>query len=207
MLNYTDAVNRIHIAGLSFDIQQYLFVLQCALDENHAIAYSMIYDQSEFKRAIGTEDEQEYLAKSAKKAEIMLQQQECQQLYDVIREWRQYEIQNEASNLKDVKYSTEDVANMLSNLLKERSSNLEDASVRDIVSLIRELNSQGALEGSGSGFSKHFITVHEHFNALCTMCNREIDIARGITCVCPHCGTKYIWDESQQRFFPQPSKL
>lgn len=207
MLNYTDAVNRIHIAGLSFDIQQYLFVLQCALDENHAIAYSMIYDQSEFKRAIGTEDEQEYLAKSAKKAEIMLQQQECQQLYDVIREWRQYEIQNEASNLKDVKYSTEDVANMLSNLLKERSSNLEDASVRDIVSLIRELNSQGALEGSGGGFSKHFITVHEHFTALCTMCNREIDIARGITCVCPHCGAKYIWDESQQRFFPQPSKL
>lgn len=207
MLTYIDTLERLHVRSISFDLQQYLFVMQVALGEDIGVAYGMVYDTADFKKYVPSADEEEYIAKWKRLGDIMLQQQECVHLRETIEEQRRAEIQSEASNLKTFKYSSEDVANMLSSLLYERSSNLEDASVRDIVALIRELNSQGALDGSGNGFSRHFISVHDPFNALCTTCNREIEIARGVTCICPHCATRYTWVEEEQRFYPQPAKL
>ncbi len=207
MLSYSEAVERLHTRGVSFNEKQYLFVIQVALGESETVAYAMVYDTAEFKRKMHTEEEAEYLASHKRSAEIMLQQQECQHLRELVEEWLRSEIQKEASNLKTFKYSNEDVANMLSSLLYERSSNLEDASVRDIVALIRELNSQGALDGGGNGFSRHFVSVYPRMNALCPVCQRETDVAVGMTCFCTRCGAKFVWSEEENRFYPQPSKL
>lgn len=207
MIDYQAAVERLHTRGITFDLKQYLFAMQVALGESETLAYAMIYDTAEFKAHIHSEDADEYLSKLRKNAEVMLQQQECQHLKELFEEWKRTEVQNEASNLKTFKYSSEDVANMLSSLLYERSSSLEDASVRDIVTLIRELNSQGALDGGGNAFSKHFITVYPHMNALCPACHRETDIAVGMTCFCTRCGAKFEWSEEEQRFYPNIEKL
>ena len=127
-------------------------------------------------------------------------------LKEHLNELLRAEIQKQARELTDYKFSAEEIVQMLSNLLAKRSENLEEASVRDITALIRELAAQGAFEG-GDGFQKHFITVYPHFNALCPNCNRELDIARGLTCVCPHCGAKFVWVEDENRFIPEPLKL
>lgn len=207
MISYHDAVSRLHTRGITFDINQYLFAAQVALGEDSAVAYAMIYDTSEFKKNISSDGAEIYLSKIRKNAEVMLQQQECQHIKELVEEWKRSEVQNEASNLKTYKYSSEDVANMLSSLLYERSSSLEDASVRDIVTLIRELNSQGALEGSGNAFSKHFISVYPKMNALCPVCHKETDVAIGMTCFCTRCGAKFTWSEEEQRFYPEVEHL
>ena len=207
MISYQDAIEALHTRGLSFDIQQYLFVVQCALSEDVGVAYGIVYDTQNFKRIMGTEDEEEYIAEQRKAGEVMLQQQECQHLKTIIEDWKRSEIQNEASNLKNFKYSTADVAQMLSNLLFERSKSLEDASVRDIVQLIRELNAQGALDGSDSAFSKHFISVLPHMSVLCPVCQKESDIAVGMTCYCSRCGAEFRWNEEERRYYPQPQSL
>lgn len=207
MISYQDAVETLHTRGLSFDVKQYLFVVQCALSEDIGVAYGMVYDTANFKKVINTEDADEYIAEQRKHGDVMLQQQECQHLKELVDDWKRTEIQNEASDLKTYKYSSEDVANMLSNLLFERSKSLEDASVRDIVQLIRELNSQGALDGSGNAFSKHFISVLPHMSVLCPVCQRESDIAVGMTCYCSRCGAEFRWSEEEQRYYPQPTKL
>lgn len=35
------------------------------------------------------------------------------------------------------------------------------------------------------------IEVNRKFNAICTKCNHEIDVARGLICICPYCKTKH----------------
>ena len=207
MIDYQATVEQLHTRGVAFDINQYLFAMQVALGEPIEVAYGIVYDTAEFKKQINSENAEEYLAQVRKSAEVMLQQQECQHIKELVEEWKRSEIQNEASNLKSFKYTTEDVANMLSSLLYERSSNLEDASVRDIVALIRELNSQGALDGSGNSFAKHFVSVYPHMNALCPVCHRETDVAVGMTCYCVRCGAEFKWSEEEQRYYPQVQKL
>ena len=207
MISYQDAVMTLHTRGITFDIKQYLFVMQCALSEDIGVAYGMIYDTQNFKKAISSEDADEYIVEQIKNGEVMLQQQECQHIKELVEEWRRTEIQNEASNLKTFKYSSEDVANMLSSLLYERSSNLDDASVRDIVQLIRELNSQGALDGSGNAFSKHFISVYPHMSVRCPVCLKETDIAVGLTSFCCRCGAELKWSEEESRYYPPVEKL
>ena len=206
MLDYLSTQETLHIRNVDFDHKQYLFVMMVAFGEDESIAYALAYDTQEMKRTIGTDKEEAFLFKCKKDADVMLQQQECQHLLEHLKEQLRSEIQKQATELKDFKFSAEDIVQMLSNLLAKRSENLEDASVRDITALIRELASQGALEG-GDGFQRHFVTVYPHFNALCTACNKEIDIARGLSCVCPHCGAKYTWVEDENRFIPEPNKL
>ena len=207
MISYLDAFNKLYTRGLTFDLQQYLFCLMVALGENKNLAYCMVYDKEGFAKNVNGEDEETYLISHAHEADVLLQQQQCQHLVDLVKGWLQSKIQKEASNIKNVKYSTEDVANMLSSLLYERSSNLEDASVRDIVALIRELNSQGALDGDGTAFSKHFINVYPHMTALCPMCQKETDIAIGMTCNCTRCGAQFVWSNEENRYYPRPIKL
>lgn len=209
MLNYLDTKNVLFTRGISFDLKQYLFVAQVVLGEDKATAYAMIYDRENFLRETGTEDEQEYLAKFAKDANVMLQQQECIHLHDLLKENYQSDVQQAASTLEDYKFSGADIQQLLANLLHNRvgdGGSLDDASVKDVISLIKMMYEQGALD-SGDSFQKHFITVLPKFVALCPACNHEIDVARGVDCVCPHCKQVFKWSESDNRFYPNPTKL
>lgn len=206
MLDYLETIDALHNRNINFNEKQYVFALQVALGEDLGVAYGFAFDKKNFKSVIGTDEEEEYLQKAKRDANLAIQQQEIDHLIEFIKEQYRTEIQKEARNLKDYKFSAEEIVQMLSNLLATRSANLEEASVRDITALIRELAAQGALEG-GDGFSRHFISVLPHFSAMCTTCNREIDLAMGVTGICPYCKTKYVWSEEDNRFFPKPEKL
>lgn len=209
MLNYLDTKNVLFTRGVSFTVEQYLFVAQVVLGEDATTAYAMIFDRENFVKKTGTEDEQEYLAKFAKDADVMLQQQQCKHLYDLLKENYQSDVQASASTLEDYKFSGTDVQRLLSNLLHNRAGSadsLDDASVKDVISLIKMMYEQGALD-SGDTFEKHFIQIHDKFNALCTACNHEFEAHAGINCICPHCRQVYKWSELERRFFPSFSKL
>lgn len=209
ILNFLDAKNVLFTRGVSFDLKQYLFVAQVVLGEDAPTAYAMVYDASNFVRETGTEDELDYIQGFKKEADVMLQQQECVQLKEYLEDSYQSDIQAKASTLEDYKFSGADIQQLLANLLHNRvgdNDSLDDASVKDVISLVKMMYEQGALD-SGDSFQKHFIQIHPPFNALCTQCNREFDAHAGINCRCPHCGQVYQWSESERRFYPQPSKL
>ena len=206
MLNYLDTKSVLFTRGVSFDLKQYLYVVQVVLGEDKSVAYGMTFDRENFVKAIGSEDEDDYLSKVARDAEIMMQQQECQQLFEVLSEEYQLDIQAKASTLENYKFSGAEVQQLLANLLHNRSQELDEASVKDILSLIKTMYEQGALD-SGDTFQKHFITIHDKFNALCPNCNHEINVFAGVDCVCPYCKQAFKWSEEERRFYPQPNKL
>jgi hypothetical protein len=206
MLNYLDTKSVLFTRGISFDLKQYLYVVQVVLGEDKSVAYGMTFDRENFVKAIGSEDEDDYLSKVARDAEIMLQQQECQQLHEVLSEEYQLDIQAKASTLENYKFSGAEVQQLLANLLHNRSQELDEASVKDILSLIKTMYEQGALD-SGDTFQKHFITIHDKFNALCPNCNHVIDVFAGVDCVCPYCKQVFKWSEEERRFYSQPQKL
>ena len=206
MLNYLDTKSVLFTRGVSFDLKQYVYVVQVVLGEDKSVAYGMTFDRENFVKAIGSEDEDDYLSKVARDAEIMMQQQECQQLFEVLSDEYQLDIQAKASTLENYKFSGAEVQQLLANLLHNRSQELDEASVKDILSLIKTMYEQGALD-SGDTFQKHFITIHDKFNALCPNCNHEIDVFAGVDCVCPYCKQAFKWSEEERRFYPQPNKL
>ena len=209
MLSYLDTKTVLFTRGVTFDLKQYLFVAQVVLGEDASTAYAMIYDKKNFVKMTGTDDEKEYLAKFTKDADVMLQQQQCQHLKEYLQDAYQADIQAQASDLKDYKFSGADVQQLLANLLHNRvgdSESLDDASVKDVISLIKMMYEQGALD-SGDSFQKHFIQIHDPFNALCMNCNHEFEAHAGIDCICPHCKQVYRWAEDEKRFYPNAAKL
>lgn len=206
MLNYLDTKNILFTRGITFDYKQYLFALQVALGEDKRTAYGLIYDRENFLRMTESEEEEDYLASIAHDADIMLQQQECSHLYELLNDEYKADIQAKASTLEDYKFTGADIQRLLSNLLHNRSESLDDASVKDILSLVKSMFDSGYLDSDDS-FQRHFITVAKKYDALCTSCNREIYAVEGINIVCKHCGQVFTWDENAKRFYPKLAKL
>lgn len=206
MLNYRDTQNALHTRLIDFSPQQYLFVLQTILGEDPCVAYANTFDTAEFKRNIPSEDEEAYLATLKKDAQVMFETQECQQLKDEFESLYQSDVQEKASTLEDYKFTGSDVQKLLNNLLHDRSTDLSEASVRDILSLIKSMYDSGALD-SGDSFTKHFITIPSKYNTICPQCNREGYAVEGLDFRCQHCGCIAKWDESQRRYFPNLGHL
>lgn len=206
MISYQDTINAMHVRTLNVSLQEYLFVLQVVLGEDIGVAYASVYDTAEFKRKVPSEDEEEYLLKSRKTGEVMLEQQNCVQLKEYIESEYQSEVQAAASQLKDFKFTGADVQKLLNNLLKDRSTDLSEASVRDIIALIKSMYESGALD-SGDSFEKHFITIPRKYSTICPNCNREGYAVEGLDFRCEHCGHVCKWDETNQRYWPQLTKL
>ena len=205
-MDYLSTKEILHTRGIRIDEKQYLFVLLCVIGERPEVAYSMVYDAKEFKLALDTEEDEEFIASHIKDAQGKLELQEEKQLFDLLASDYKSVIQAKAMNLEDFSFTTGQVVQILQNLLHSRTQDIESSSVRDIISLINTLASQGALE-SGDNFESHFIHILPPFNALCINCSREFDCFPGIHAKCPHCGQQYIWHEDERRFFPQPAKL
>lgn len=206
MFDYRYCLETLHVRGVLFDEKEYMFVAMVCAREDVSVSYGLVYDLENFRRNVPSEKEEEYLRDIKPKAELLLQQQECLQLRELIEESIRAEIQTKATDIKTYKFSSQEIINMLSAMLADRSSEISEASVRDIVSLIRELANLGGLSGT-DGFQSHFIQCHDPFNALCVKCMREFDCYAGLDCKCPHCGQVYRWSESENRFYPQFDKL
>lgn len=206
MLSYQDCQNTLYTRTIDFTLQEYMFVMQVVYGEDIRVAYANVFDEAEFKRNVPSEDEEEYLAQFKRDAELLLEQQQCQHLKEYLESEYQREIQNRASTLQDFKFTGADVQRLLSNLLHNRSESLDDASVKDILSLIKSMYDSGALD-SGDAFAKHFITIPNKYNALCTNCGREFYAIDGLNIRCEHCGAVYRWSEEERRFYPKFSSL
>lgn len=207
MLDYQSTKNALHVRTIEFTLQEYLFVLQVVLGEDICVAYANTFDTAEFNRNVPSEDEEEYLAKFKNDAMILLEQQQCQHLRDYLEEEYQSDIQSKASNLKDYKFSGADIQQLLANLLQNRVGNgesLDDASVKDVLSLIKTMYEQGALD-SGDSFQKHFITIPKKYDALCPNCGHELYLVEGVDNKCSFCGNTFFW--RNERFYPKPCKL
>ena len=206
MLNFTDITQTMFARGVAFSIEEYLFCVNIVLGESPNISYALAYDSKGYKKVIGTEDEASYLSSKKKDIESLLNQQNIVSLKQEIEEAYTQELQSRALDLKDYKFTGGQIAQILQNLLHNRVSDLDSASTKDVISLIKLLTDQFGLEG-GSDFEKHFIQVYPKFNALCNNCNKEFQVAEGLGAVCPHCGMSYLWDAEEHVFAPKPSKL
>jgi len=206
MLDLLSTQNQLHTRLVDFTLQEYMFVLQVVLGERLEVAYANTFDTSEYKRNVPSEDEEEYLASKRKDAEIMLEQQNCRHLREYLEQEYRSDIQEQASTLKDFKFTGAEVQRLLNNLLHERSQELSEASVRDILALIKSMYDSGALD-SGDSFSQHFVTIPSKYNTICPQCNREGYAVEGLDFRCQHCGCIAKWDENQRRYFPNLGHL
>lgn len=204
MLDLLSTQNALHTRLVDFSLQEYFFVLQIVLGERIEIAYANTFDEAEYKHHVPSEDEEEYLASKKRDAEIMLEQQNCRQLREYLEQEYRSDIQEQASTLKDFKFTGSEVQKLLNNLLHERSQELSEASVRDILALIKSMYDSGALD-SGDNFASHFITIPKKYDCICGNCNREMYLVEGCDNKCPACGATYYWRDN--RFYPQPQKL
>ena len=190
------------VRTIMFTPQEYFFVLQIVLGEQPNVAYASVYDTAEFRRNVPSENEVEYLEKFQKDAEWLLGQQQCQQLMDYIEGEYKSVIQSEASNLEEYDFTGKDIKKLLTSLLHDRSQELSEASVRDILGLVKSLFENGYLD-SDDNWSRHFITVPKKYDAMCCKCNHELYCVEGVDIVCKHCGSVYKWSEEMHRFFPE----
>jgi hypothetical protein len=207
MVGYLEAVSTMHTRGVAIDEKDYIFTLMVVLGESPQNAFALAYDMSEFKKVIGTEDEDAYLSTKTKDAENMLAQRQIIQLKDWLEEAYRAQVQSASLNLTDYHFSGQETVQILNNLLKTRIDDLESSSVKDVVSLLKALSDQGALEMGDGGFSRHFVQIPSKFNILCPQCNREGYAVEGLDFRCEFCGCIAKWDESQRRYFPNLSHL
>lgn len=205
MVGYLEAVSTMHTRGVVIDEKDYIFTLMVVLNESPQNAFALAYDMSEFKKVIGTEDEDVYLSTKTKDAENMLAQQNIIQLRDLLAESYKMQVQSDALNLKDYRFSGQEAVQILNNLLKTRIDDLESSSVRDVVGIIKTLSDTGALDTGDSGFSRHFVTIPKKYDCICPQCNHEQYLVEGVDNKCTSCGMIFRWDS--ERFYPQPQKL
>jgi hypothetical protein len=204
MLDLLSTQNQLHTRLVDFTLQEYIFVLQVVLGERLEVAYANTFDTQEYKRNVPSEDEEEYLASKRKDAEIMLEQQNCRQLQEYLEQEYRSDIQERASNLSDYRFTGAEVQRLLNNLLRERSQELSEASVRDILALLKTMYETGTLD-SGDSYQNHFITIPKKYDCICPQCNHEQYLVEGVDNKCTSCGMVFRWDN--ERFWPQPQKL
>ena len=205
MVGYLEAVSTMHTRGVVIDEKDYIFTLMVVLGESPQNAFALAYDMSEFKKVIGTDDEDAYLSTKTKDAENMLAQQQIIQLKDLLEESYRAQIQSASLNLTDYHFSGQETVQILNNLLKTRIDDLESSSVKDVVSLLKALSDQGALEMGDGGFSRHFVQIPKKYDCICPRCNHEQYLVEGVDNKCTSCGMVLRWDNG--RFYPQPQKL
>lgn len=205
-MNYLDTASALHTRGADISIEDYIFVMMITLGEDIETAYAIAYEPSEFRKNMG-EDEGLYLVSKKKDAETLMEQQNIKMLIDILRDAYRADIQEKALNLTDVKFSGEQTVQILNNLLKTRVTDMDTASVKDVVQILKALTEQGALDVGDGGFSRHFVQILPKFSALCTRCGREFDAQRGLGAVCPHCHQQYRWSSEENRFYPNVEKL
>lgn len=207
MLDFLSTQNALHVRTIDITLEEYLFVAQVVLGEDKRVAYASIYDKDGFKSNVPSEDEEEYLNGFVRQADTLLDTQSCKHLKEYLEQEYQSEVQAHASKLKDYKFTGADIQQLLANLLQNRvgdGSSLDDASVKDVIQLIKSMYDSGALD-SGDAFEKHFITIPNKYNALCVNCGHEFYAVQGINIKCPSCGQTYRWAEN--RFYPEMQKL
>ena len=208
MLDFLSTQNALHVRTIDITLEEYLFTAQVVLGEDKRVAYASIYDKEGFKSNVPSEDEEDYLNVFVRQADALLETQSCKHIKEYLEQEYQSEVQSKASTLKDYRFTGADIQQLLANLLHNRvgEGDLDDASVKDVIQLIKSMYDSGALD-SGDAFVKHFITIPNKYNTVCPQCSREGYAVEGLDFRCEFCGCIAKWDESSRRYFPNLGHL
>lgn len=207
MIQFNDIEQTLNNRGVYFNVKEYQFVLMLVLGEGRNTAYAISFLLDDYLKVKDTDNEREFFAKCNKEASALLQQQHIIQLQDEIKYRYKKQIQDAALNLDDIELTSSDVKKVLASFLRDRIDDPSSASVKELVDLLRMYQPYLPDDASATDFQRHFIQVHEPYNALCNNCNHEISAYKGLSCVCEHCGQQYKWSNEDERFYPEPSKL
>lgn len=207
MIRYNDIEQTLSSRGVFFNMQEYLFALALVVGEEPKMAYAIVFSSETYRKVRETDEEKEFLVQCGKDAANMQQQEYFKKLMEELQYQYKKQIQDFALHLDDIELTSSDVKKVLASFLRDRIDDPTSASVKELVDLLKMYQPYLPDDASASDFQRHFIQVHEPYNALCNNCNREISAYKGLSCVCEHCGQKYVWDVNEDRFYPQPSKL
>lgn len=207
MIQYLEIEQTLAARGVFFTSQEFVFSLCVMLEEEPQVAYAYAFLPIEFKQNKGSETERDFLAKCLKESNAILQQPHIKHLIEELKYRHQKTIQDLALHLDDIELTSSDIKKILASFLRDRIDDPSSASVKELVDLLRMYQPYLPDDASATDFQRHFIQVHDPFNALCINCNHEFTAYKGVSCVCEHCGTKYIWSEDEERFYPQPAQL
>lgn len=205
-MNYLDTASTLHTRGADIDMQEYLFGLMVTNGEDKETAYAIAFEPAELYKNLG-EDEGLYIASKKQDAEALMNQQNVKMMLDYMSDLHRAEIQSKALNLTEYKFSGEETVQILNSLLKSRIEDLDAASVKDVVQLLKALMESGGLDAGDGGFSKHFVQIYPKLSVVCPVCHKETDIALGLTSICSRCGAQFVWSEEEHRYYPEPIKL
>lgn len=207
MIGFAETTETLKARGISIDEREFFFTLMVVLQDSPHSAYALVYDTEKYKEYIGGEHEEAYLASKEQAANELLKRQEVVQLKELLAESFREHIQSNALALKDYSFTGKETVQILNNLLATRAADIESSSVKDIVSVIKSLSDQGALDVGDSGFSRHFIQIYPAYTAVCVSCSKEFEAHAGMGVVCPHCHQQYRWSVEENRFYPEICKL
>lgn len=207
MIKYQEIEQTLNARGVFFSVDEYLFALCVILDEQQDIAYAMIFKKDEYASVKGTEKEKEFLQSCVRDCANVMQQQHVVQLIDELKYRYGKAVQDAALNLDDIELTSSDVKKVLASFLRNRIDDPSSASVKELVDLLRMYQPYLPDDASATDFQRHFIQVHEPYNALCNECNKEISAYKGLSCACEHCGARYIWSNDDERFYPEPTRI
>lgn len=206
-MQFVDIEINLNNRGVYFDFNEYAFILMLSAGEELPVAYALSFALEDYKRVKGTEDEREFFTKCTKDAKALLKLQHMIQLKDEVKMRYKKMVQDAALQLDDIELTSSDVKKVLASFLRDRIDDPSSASVKELVDLLRMYQPYLPDDVAEGEFQRHFIQVHEPYNALCTNCNHEISAFKGLSCVCEHCGQKYVWSETDGRFYPEVGKL
>ena len=207
MIQFQDIESTLNARGVFFSQQEYTFTLMLVIGEKPSVSYAMSFLMDEYKKVKDTEDEKDFFNNCTKLASSLLQQQHIIKLKEELEYRNKKAIQDAALNLEDIELTSSDVKKVLASFLRDRIDDPSGASVKELVDLLRMYQPYLPDDASATDFQRHFIQVHEPYNALCNNCNHEISAYKGLSCTCEHCGQKYIWSDEEERFYPEPTKL
>lgn len=205
MIKYLDIEQTLASRSVFFDTKEYLFALSTVLGEDKDVAYAITFKRDEYKKVKGTEEEKDFFAACATEISNLEQQQHFKQLVEELKYQYRKSVQDAALHLEDIEITSSDVKKVLASFLRDRIDDPSSASVKELVDLLKMYQPYLPDDANASDFQRHFIQIHEPYNALCTNCNHEINAFKGLSCVCEHCGQKYIWED--ERFYPAIGKL
>ena len=207
MIGFAEASETLKARGITIDEKEYFFTLMIILQDSPQSAYALVYDTEKYKECVGGEHEEAYLSSKEQDADNLLRKQEVVQLKELLAESFKEFVQSNVLALKDYSFTGKETVQILNNLLATRANDIENSSVKDIVSVIKTLSDQGALDVGDSGFARHFIQVFPPYNAVCVSCSKEFEAHAGMGVVCPHCHQQYRWSVEENRFYPEIATL
>ena len=207
MIQFQDIESTLNARGVFFSQQEYVFTLLVVIGERPTIAYALSFSPDEYQRVKDTESEKDFFNNCAKLSSSLLQQQHIVKLKEELEYRNKKAIQDAALHLDDIELTSSDVKKVLASFLRDRIDDPSGASVKELVDLLRMYQPYLPDDASATDFQRHFIQVHEPYNAMCNNCNHEISAYKGLSCICEHCGQKYIWSDEDDRFYPEISRL